>query len=77
MQDRNKPAAWHDEDAYWRQNFGSRPYTASSPDYSLWEGGYRYGYEAANRPSWIGLPIRGLAALLDQPAAEAKVLTHA
>lgn len=49
MQDRNKPVAWHDEDAYWRQNFGSRPYTASSPDYSLWEGGYRYGYEAANR----------------------------
>ena len=51
MQDRNKPRAWQDEDAYWRNNFSTRPYTASSPDYSNWEGGYRYGYESATRNS--------------------------
>jgi maltose alpha-D-glucosyltransferase/alpha-amylase len=45
--------------------------------FSLQKAAYEIRYEAANRPGWIGLPIRGLAALLDQPAAEAKVLTHA
>jgi hypothetical protein len=49
MQDQKKSQSWQDENAYWRSNFNSRPYTASSPDYSNWEGGYRYGYEAANR----------------------------
>jgi len=45
--------------------------------FSLQKAAYEIRYEAANRPSWIGLPIRGLAALLDQLTAEAKVLTHA
>ncbi|WP_225765482.1 maltose alpha-D-glucosyltransferase [Inquilinus sp. Marseille-Q2685] len=45
--------------------------------FSLQKAAYEIRYEAANRPSWIGLPIRGLAALLDQLATDAKVLTHA
>ncbi len=49
MQDRNKPLSWQDEDAYWRSSFSSRPYTSSSPDYDVWQGGYRYGYDAAHR----------------------------
>src|SRR4051794_27300269 len=49
MQDRNKPLAWNDENEYWRKTFSSRPYTTSSPNYDLWEGGYRYGYESAIR----------------------------
>jgi hypothetical protein len=49
MQDRETPRPWDEEDAYWRNNFSSRPYTASAPDYSMWEGGYRYGYESAAR----------------------------
>lgn len=43
--------------------------------FSLQKAAYEIRYEAANRPGWIGLPIRGLAAL--QLAVEAKVLTHA
>ena len=49
MQDRNKPFDWKDEDAYWRSNFTTRPYTASTPDYAVWEGAYRYGSESAHR----------------------------
>jgi maltose alpha-D-glucosyltransferase/alpha-amylase len=45
--------------------------------FSLQKAAYEIRYEAANRPGWIGLPIRGLAALIDQLAAEAKVLTDA
>ncbi|MGO4126828.1 maltose alpha-D-glucosyltransferase [Inquilinus sp. YAF38] len=45
--------------------------------FSLQKAAYEIRYEAANRPGWIGLPIRGLAALLDQLVAEAKVLTDA
>ena len=49
MKDRDKSLSWQDEDAFWRRNFSTRPYTSSAPDYTVWEGGYRYGYEAANR----------------------------
>lgn len=45
--------------------------------FSLEKAAYEIRYEAANRPAWIGLPIRGLAALLDQLSADAKVLAHA
>jgi hypothetical protein len=40
---------WSTEDAYWRTNYKTRPYASSSSDYSFYQPGYRYGYEAANR----------------------------
>jgi len=43
------PRGWQDEDAYWQTSYRTRPYTSSSPDYSVWRGGYRYGYEAAKQ----------------------------
>ena len=43
---------WNDEDTYWRQNFRTRPYASSGAnDYNVYQPGYRYGYEAANRYS--------------------------
>ena len=43
---------WNDEDAYWRQNFRTRPYASTGVnDYGFYQPGYRYGYEAANRYS--------------------------
>ena len=45
----DKPLSWQDEDAYWQSNYRSRPYASTSPDYGVWRGGYRYGYEAAKR----------------------------
>ena len=30
---------------------------------------YEVRYEAANRPTWIGLPLRGLAALAERVTA--------
>jgi hypothetical protein len=45
----NRPN-WTDEDTYWRDNYRNRPYaTSGQRDYSYYEPGYRYGYEAANR----------------------------
>jgi hypothetical protein len=41
---------WTDEEDYWRSNYSSRPY-ARGRDYTTLSGGYRYGYEAANRYS--------------------------
>ena len=43
-----KPMDWNSEDAYWRENYRSRPY-AGSNDYNYYQPGYRYGFEAANR----------------------------
>jgi hypothetical protein len=41
---------WDDEDTYWRTNFRSRPYaSATGWDYDIYQPGYRYGFEAANR----------------------------
>ena len=39
---------WTDEDRYWRDNYGTRPYGQGIP-YETLEGGYRYGYEASSR----------------------------
>ena len=39
---------WDEEDAYWNENYHSRPY-ASSKDYKFYQPAYRYGYEAAGR----------------------------
>jgi hypothetical protein len=44
-----KPHNWTDEDTYWRSNYQTRPYASRSTDYDQWRGGYRYGFESANR----------------------------
>lgn len=41
---------WTDEDLYWRSNYNGRPYAKDS-DYETLGGGYRYGFDAANRYS--------------------------
>ena len=48
MADRSNPSNWNTEDTYWRENYQTRPY-AGSNDYSYYQPGYRYGFEAANR----------------------------
>jgi hypothetical protein len=48
MADRINPTNWNEEDSYWRDNYRTRPY-AGSNDYSYYQPGYRYGFEAANR----------------------------
>ena len=41
---------WEDEDEYWRTNYRSRPYVSSgSSDYNMYQPGYRYGFESAER----------------------------
>ena len=40
---------WNDEDAYWRSNFGSRPYGSTGRKYEFYQPGFRYGFDAANR----------------------------
>ena len=43
---------WKDEDAYWREHYRTRPYASTGTyEYSFYQPGYRYGYEAANRYS--------------------------
>ena len=52
----------------------SLPHHWSSPEdwrrllelFLLEKAAYEIGYEAANRPSWLGVPLRGLAALTEQ-----------
>ena len=39
---------WDNEDAYWRQNYSTRPYAAGR-NYDTLSPGYRYGFDAANR----------------------------
>lgn len=39
---------WTDEERYWRENYGARPY-AGGKTFDTLSGGYRYGAEAANQ----------------------------
>ena len=48
MADRTNANDWDTEDTYWRTAYRTRPY-AGSNDYSYYQPGYRYGYEAASR----------------------------
>ena len=41
-------STWADEDKHWRDSYGTRPY-GEGIDYNILQGGYRYGYESANR----------------------------
>ena len=40
---------WPNEDAYWRDNYSSRPYATADRDYTYYQPGYRYGWESAGR----------------------------
>jgi hypothetical protein len=40
------------EDAYWRENYASRPYVTPGTDYDTYEPAYRYGWES--RGHFIG-----------------------
>jgi hypothetical protein len=37
---------WENEDAYWREHFGARPYVLGE-DYERYRPAYRYGFESA------------------------------
>jgi hypothetical protein len=50
MANPNDRIDWTEDDAYWRENYRKRPYASSAnQDYTYYQPGYRYGYEAANR----------------------------
>ena len=38
-----------EEDAYWRDNYGSRPYAAADRGYDHYRPAYRYGWESRSR----------------------------
>jgi hypothetical protein len=40
---------WTAEEAWWRDNFRSRPYASPEHDFDQYRGAYRYGFESANR----------------------------
>jgi len=39
---------WTDEEQYWRSHYSTRPYV-NGRSYEMLSGGYRYGFEAADR----------------------------
>jgi hypothetical protein len=45
---------WGGQDAFWRDNYGARPYTQSDRAYEYYQPAYKYGHESAffygNRP---------------------------
>lgn len=43
-----------EEDAYWRDNFKTRPYYKNGSAYDDYAPAYRYGWEAASRPEHNG-----------------------
>jgi hypothetical protein len=43
-----------EEDAYWRDNFKSRPYYREGKSYDDYSHAYRYGWESASRPEYSG-----------------------
>lgn len=46
----NNPSnSWNTENAYWKNNYPSRPYYNSSRDYTYYEPAYRYGVDMYNR----------------------------
>jgi hypothetical protein len=40
---------WGTEDAYWRDNFGARPYVKADRGYDYYRPAYEYGTQAASR----------------------------
>jgi len=43
-----------EEDAYWREHHTSRPYFKSGRTYDDYSPAYRYGWESASRPEYMG-----------------------
>lgn len=43
-----------EEDTYWRETHNKRPYYKSGTDYSHYQPAYRYGWENAARPNYMG-----------------------
>jgi hypothetical protein len=38
---------WSGHDAYWRDNYGARPYTQTDRGYEYYQPAYKYGHESA------------------------------
>ena len=38
---------WGDQDSYWRDNYGERPYAQADRAYEYYQPAYKYGHEAA------------------------------
>jgi len=49
MANTNTRNDWTDEDTYWQQNYRNRPYFRQDQSYDVYQPGYRFGYESANR----------------------------
>jgi hypothetical protein len=45
----DRSGTWEDEDRYWRESFGSRPYATADRGYDYYRPAYRYGVESASR----------------------------
>jgi hypothetical protein len=43
-----------EEDAYWRENYKTRPYFKNGADYNQYQPAYKYGWESASRPEYTG-----------------------
>lgn len=43
-----------EEDTYWRDQHSKRPYYKTGTDYSHYQPAYRYGWESATRPDYMG-----------------------
>ena len=44
---RTRIVNWGDQDQYWRDNYGGRPYTHADRAYEYYQPAYKYGHEAA------------------------------
>ena len=44
---RLRTADWGTQDAYWRDNYGGRPYIQADRHYEYYQPAYKYGHEAA------------------------------
>jgi hypothetical protein len=40
---------WSNDDAFWRENYSSRPYVQADRGYEHYQSGYRFGHESARR----------------------------
>jgi maltose alpha-D-glucosyltransferase/alpha-amylase len=60
-------AVLHAYRATWQAEAGAPPAEAQALElFQLEKAAYELSYEANNRPAWLGVPLRGLAALVDR-----------